>query len=255
MGDQQTVAAPFPTPPPFYKHFTKQNATRLRQARKEAGVSQTSNDSDETKRDIDITSLPPELRYLIPPPPPANGKWRSFGLELDLNPPEATLESAGIEQLYPDHPSVKLNPQAHLVTLMRSLLASFVSILGKLSQDPELADKEVPNLHTIALNAHDLINQYRPHQARETLILLMEERVEKMRAEIKAIGEAKEKVAGLLGSLQAGADAQDTSSTTKRVQDATEKEAAVTERRRAKQRAAWAALEELSGPRELDTND
>lgn len=48
---------------------------------------------------------------------------------------------------------------------------------------------------------HKVINGYRPHQARETLILMMEEQIEKVRGETKAVresvGRAREVVEGL----------------------------------------------------------
>ena len=40
---------------------------------------------------------------------------------------------------------------------------------------------------------HEIINGYRPHQARETLILMMQEQVEKVRAETKAVRESMER--------------------------------------------------------------
>jgi mediator of RNA polymerase II transcription subunit 7 len=55
---------------------------------------------------------------------------------------------------------------------------------------------------------HDLINQYRPHQARETLILMLEERIEKLRGEIRAIGEAGEKMEGAFKQLRETGEAQ-----------------------------------------------
>lgn len=70
------LSAVFPAPPPYYKHFTKQNVTKVRQIRKEAA---TNGDQ------VDVSSLPPELRYLIPPEPPADGRVKNnFGSVLDV---------------------------------------------------------------------------------------------------------------------------------------------------------------------------
>ena len=46
-----------------------------------------------------------------------------------------------------------------------------------------------------------MINAYRPHQARETLIELMEEQIRKGREEIKICDEAKVKIKQALGGL------------------------------------------------------
>lgn len=199
MEEQSAAAAaPFPTPPPFYQHFTKQNLSRLRQLRKEASAtkSQTTTDGaqDPTQTDIDVLSLPTELRYLIPPQPPQDGRYKSFGAAFDLQAPAETLSSQGIEQLYPPHASVKLNPQPHLLALTRSLLTTFLSLIGILSKNPELFESKVEDLQTMMYNIHELINEYRPHQARESLIMMMEERVEKLKDETRRIEAATKTV-------------------------------------------------------------
>lgn len=78
MADQaqaRMLSAAFPTPPPYYKHFTKQNVTKVRQIRKEAATN---------TNQIHVESLPAELRYLIPPEPPADGRYKSFGAQHDV---------------------------------------------------------------------------------------------------------------------------------------------------------------------------
>lgn len=78
MADQaqaRMLSAAFPTPPPYYKHFTKQNVTKVRQIRKEAATN---------TNQVDVESLPAELRYLIPPEPPADGRYKSFGAQHDV---------------------------------------------------------------------------------------------------------------------------------------------------------------------------
>lgn len=200
---QQQLISPFPAPPPFYKHFTKQNRDRVQQLRREAGASQ--NDGAK-EHDIDTTTLPPELGCLVPPPPPSTSKFTVFGHEIDLQAPQPTLAEAGIEQLYPEHPSVTTTPQPHLIALSRSLLTTFLSLTGILAANPELYEERVLDLQAIVFNMHSLINQYRPHQARESLIMLMEDRVEKMRAETRAIEEGREKVAKLLEGMKQHAD-------------------------------------------------
>lgn len=190
MAEQHnTLAAPFPAPPPFYKHFTKPQTAQLRQLRTEAASS--ANDGG-GKPALDILSLPPELCYLIPPVPPVERRYQTFGAAIDLNAPDATLEDAGIEQLYPLDPAVILNPQPQLLALARSLLTTFLSLVGVLSQNPtEFYPARVENLQTIMYNIHDLINRYRPHQARESLALMMQERIDVLREETRRIREAR----------------------------------------------------------------
>lgn len=215
MAEKPQTKANFPTPPPFYQHFTKNNLDQLRQIRKEQGIPQPG--AEETRptssietKGLDPTTFPPNLRYLVPPPPPADGKWRTFGAEHDLNAPDPSLEEAGIEVLFPSDPSVKLNPQPYLLSLARSMLTTFLALTGTLSEDPTQYEDRVIDLKTIVTNMHHLINQYRPHQARETLILMMEERIEKLRGEIKAIGESGERMEGVFKGLQESGGSQDT---------------------------------------------
>ncbi|KAK5124984.1 hypothetical protein LTR85_001174 [Meristemomyces frigidus] len=250
MAEQPRMAAPFPAPPPFYKHFTKQNTAQLRQLRKDAGVpahhDQDATTTTDQRPNLDILSLPPELRYLIPPQPPTDNKFKAFGIPHDLNAPSPTLADLQIEQLYPSHPSVRLNPQSHLISLARSQLTTYLALVGAMSQDAEQWPPFAEDLETITFNMHDLINQYRPHQARETLIMGMEERVARMKGEIGRIGEAREKVAQLLQGLEdAGSGpwrpAGEVDVRVDRGEDAAER------KRKARQRAAWAALEQEMG--------
>lgn len=88
LMDEQTQArgptAPFPEPPPFYKHFTKQNVSKLRELRKEAAKNRTEGTDEPEQGDIHVLSLPAELRFLVPPEPPSDGRYRSFGALHDV---------------------------------------------------------------------------------------------------------------------------------------------------------------------------
>ncbi|KAI5371069.1 Putative mediator complex, subunit Med7 [Septoria linicola] len=251
MAEEQQLVAPFPAPPPFYQHFTKQNRNRLRQLRKEAAAASSSNTDNAAaeKQDIDILSLPAELRYLIPPPPPSTTKFTVFGQEIDLEAPEPTLAEAGIEQLYPSDPSVKTNPQPHLIALARSLLTTFLGLIGVLAANPELYEERVSDLQAIMFNMHSLINQYRPHQARESLIMLMEDRVARMRAEIRGVEEGKERVGKLLEGMKSSEVAlkgEGAGEDVKKV-GMESVEDVLSKKRVERQRATWAMLEAEMG--------
>lgn len=86
QAQARMLSAAFPTPPPYYKHFTKQNVTKVRQIRKEAATN-----SDQ----VDVGSLPADLRYLIPPEPPADGRYKSFGAQHDVRIYSVDKESKG----------------------------------------------------------------------------------------------------------------------------------------------------------------
>lgn len=248
MAEQARMAAPFPAPPPFYKHFTQRNTAQLRQLQKDAGLpAHRDRDAPPNPEQTNVLSLPPELRYLIPPLPPTSNKFTTFGITHDLNAASPTLADLEIEQLYPSYPSVRLNPQAHLISLARSQLTTFLALVGAMSQDAEQWPPFTSDLETITFNMHDLINQYRPHQARETLIEGMRERVERMRAEIGRIWEAKEKVAELLKGLEEAGVEGRRDGRDGVVEVGSGPVDVVAEKRQARQRAAWAALEQEMG--------
>jgi mediator of RNA polymerase II transcription subunit 7 len=146
MADQQQpLKAPFPPPPPFYKSFTATNLAQLRKLRKESGT-------DAESTDLNVLNLPPELRCLIPPQPPADGTWTSYGTALTTKDEQTSLADSGIEQLYPSSEDAQINPQPHLIALARSLLTTFLSLVGVLSRDPTLYAGRVEDLQTISYN-------------------------------------------------------------------------------------------------------
>ncbi|KAK4957895.1 Mediator of RNA polymerase II transcription subunit 7 [Elasticomyces elasticus] len=225
MAEGDRPKALFPAPPPFYNHFTTAKLTHLRDLRKQ-------------DPNLDILSLPTELRYLIPPPPPQTSTFNAFGAVRSLDAPPQTLASVKVEQLYPDHASIALNPQAHLISLARTQLTVFLTLIGNLSQNPaEGWEQETTELDEITMNMLGLVNGYRPHQGRETLILQVEERIERLKAEMDAIKLARGRVEEVVGELSSDVPHEkhpDTAESSK-----TDGEMA---RRKAKQRAAWAAL-------------
>jgi mediator of RNA polymerase II transcription subunit 7 len=68
---------------------------------------------------------------------------------------------------------------------------------------PELFESKVEDLRNLFINAHHLLNLYRPHQARESLIMMMEEQLNHSREEIKQMDKVKSDIEGILEQLQA----------------------------------------------------
>lgn len=62
--------------------------------------------------------------------------------------------------------------------------------------------EKTADLETILFNMHHLINEYRPHQARETLCLRMEEQLERTRRETEENRKAAVKVEDILARLE-----------------------------------------------------
>jgi len=206
MAEQQqanALAAAFPSPPPFWQHFTPENLSRiaaLRAASTPDGKGGALLDAARAR----LLDLPPELRFLQPPEPPAEGVYRCFGDIYNLNEELPSLEEQGIEQLYPT-PTIlegKHSDRAFILKrIAKSLLLNFLELVGILSVNPEQYEDKIKDLRTLFINFHHLLNEYRPHQARESLILMMQDQLDRSRAETEGILRMKERVESLLDVL------------------------------------------------------
>ncbi|RZC40695.1 mediator of RNA polymerase II transcription subunit 7 [Asbolus verrucosus] len=136
---------------------------------------------------IQVSSLPlPPMQYISQytdemvrrgraprPPPPIQDTYHMFGNA--FNTEESIirpLESQGIKRLYPLH----FDRRRELKKLNQSLLANFLDLLDLLvncPDSPRRAEK-VEDLSLLFIHIHHLLNEFRPHQARETLRVMME---------------------------------------------------------------------------------
>lgn len=88
-----------------------------------------------------------------------------------------------------------------LKRIAKSLLLNFLELVGIMSVNPEQYQEKIQDLRTLFINFHHLLNEYRPHQARESLIQMMQNQLDRSRAETQGIMEMKEKVEGILEGL------------------------------------------------------
>jgi mediator of RNA polymerase II transcription subunit 7 len=92
--------------------------------------------------------------------------------------------------------------------ISKSLLLNFLEFVGILSVAPEQFEPKLEDLRNLFINAHHLLNLYRPHQARESLILMMEEQLDRTREEIREMDRAKDRIEQLLQQVRSdGMDA------------------------------------------------
>ncbi|OJD31441.1 rna polymerase ii mediator complex protein [Diplodia corticola] len=228
------LSATFPAPPPFWKQFTSDNRARLKEL-------QQQNAADEgAALPPRIPDIPVELRYLQPPEPPANGKYRSFGDPYDINTALTSLRNMGVEQLYPSPPSSPSSPSqqqqhhqqqadrdssdpttttttrqqpqpiqsqwtldraSYIKKMAQSLLLNYLELAGLLAQDPARWQDKYEHMQTLLFNAHHLINEYRPHQARASLIAMLEEQLARRREEVDGVRRMGERIEGVLAGL------------------------------------------------------
>ncbi|OAR05659.1 hypothetical protein LLEC1_06650 [Akanthomyces lecanii] len=219
MEEQEAVSlsSTFPNPPPFWKDFTTDKIARYEQLRKEHDEddSEKTTENEGFKPQARINNLPEELTHLQPPAEPTDGRWRVFGDQYMLNDQLPTLEEQGITNLPAAGQSSAKDAKHYdrafeLKRLSKSLLLNFLELTGALSRSPSHAEAKVQDLRTLFINMHHILNEYRPHQARESAIEMMQDHLDRTRTETLAIRTQVDKAKRLLeglGSLGIGESA------------------------------------------------
>lgn len=140
-----------------------------------------------TNEGLQVSSMPiPPMQYVKlytdenvrrgtapQPPPPLNDSYSMFGNvftteDCIVN----SLESQGVRRLY----STKdVDRKRELKKLNHSVLVNFLDLLDFLikSPDSEKRVEKIGDLNLLFIHMHHLINEFRPHQARETLRVML----------------------------------------------------------------------------------
>ncbi|KFH43983.1 Mediator of RNA polymerase II transcription subunit-like protein [Hapsidospora chrysogenum ATCC 11550] len=207
MADQEephSLASTFPNPPPFWKDFTPENIARIEELRSRAQGHD--GDGGETPP-ARIPGVPEDLTNLQPPAEPKDGRWRVFGDHYMLDDKLPTLEEQGITNLALTHPArtatnVDVGDNStgtgtgtythhdhalELKRLVKSLLLNFLELVGTLASNPAHAADKVEDLRTLLINTHHALNEYRPHQARESAAEMMQYHLDRIRGETAAV--------------------------------------------------------------------
>ncbi|KAI1648991.1 MED7-domain-containing protein [Daldinia loculata] len=220
--DQVLVSSTWPPPPPFWRDFTPENLTRINELRKQEAEKEGLDDVSKVR----LQGLPRELRNLQPPPEPTDGVWRVFGDTYKLKDELPRLEDTDVKPLFPnpeerDQDGKHFDRALILKRLAKSLLLNFLELTGLLAINPEAAEEKTQDMRHLFLNFHHLINEYRPHQARESLISMMQAQLDRTRAETNAIRDAKDKAERImegLGSLKIEYELVDKLTTSKKTE-------------------------------------
>ncbi|CCH44466.1 Mediator of RNA polymerase II transcription subunit 7 [Wickerhamomyces ciferrii] len=191
MAEESLISSLYPPPPAYYKFFTNENLEQFKEIKNNHKV-----EDDE----LHIPEDKKELEFLIPPRPPSGDTYRSFGNLWNV-------KEMGIPQLYQesnipnDEEDSKIKIE-ELKRLLKSLLLNFLEIVGVMSVAPDQFATKIEHIRTILINIHHILNEYRPHQSRESLIFLLEKQVETKKDEIKEIErvckEVETKIKGLI---------------------------------------------------------
>ena len=149
------------------------------------------------------------------PPPPLHDSYSMFGNvftteDCIVN----SLESQGVRRLY----SAKdVDRKRELKKLNHSVLVNFLDLLEFLikSPDSEKRVEKIGDLNLLFIHMHHLINEFRPHQARETLrVMLHVQKRKRLQLAEKFHGHLEKVQETIQEALTALPDQDDSDSTT-----------------------------------------
>lgn len=215
-GDE-LISSLYPPPPPYYKYFTDENVEKLAQWKKSnqgtrSAVSRSDSENENgtgeeqhgNETGAEVTG---ELKFLVPPKPPLGTHYRNYGNVWSFEDKLPSLKEMGLTQLYQDEDSTITSRAKieELHKLLDSLLLNFLELIGVVSIEPEKFHFKIEDLKLILININHILNLYRPHQSRESLIMLLRRQIESKRLEISEINsisnEVKTKINKLLENL------------------------------------------------------
>lgn len=193
----ELISSLYPLPPPYYKFFTDSNKTKY---------------DEWLKSESDEAAVPPgDLRFHRPPSAPTGEQYRGYGSVWALVNKLPSLKELGWKQLYSDEDE-KITSQTkidELHKLLDSLLLNFLELLGSVSKEPAKFYVKIEDLKLLLINMNHLLNTYRPHQTRESLIVLLKKQIEKNLKDMNEIDEAmdlvKKRISKLLSANSTGA--------------------------------------------------
>lgn len=122
-------------------------------------------------------------------------------------------------------------------------MLNYLELVGTLSVNPTDFPDKIQDITTLFLNAHHLINEYRPHQARATLINMMETQLEQKRAEIENVRAMRSKIHALAASIEKDTEGEAQAAALKAERPTIEDS---DNARREEQRLMWEALDKHS---------
>ena len=176
--NEDLISSLYPPPPPYFKFFTEENRAKLEAWQK-----------DHDGKEQLVPEPPGELKFLVPPKQPEGTHYRGYGSLWSFEDKLPSLEDLGWKKLYEsvDDQDTSRAKIHELHKLTDSLLLCFLELIGIMSIDPQQFHVKIEDLKLILININHILNTYRPHQSRESLIMLLRQNIEQKRSEITEI--------------------------------------------------------------------
>ncbi|KAI3743300.1 hypothetical protein L1987_61006 [Smallanthus sonchifolius] len=130
------------------------------------------------------------------PPPPIQGTYLLYGSSYTTDDVLPSLEDQGVRQLYPKDPNLDFKKE--LRSLNRELQLHILELADVLIERPSQYARRVEDISLIFKNLHHLLNSLRPHQARATLIHILELQIQRRKQAVEDIKRRREEAQRLL---------------------------------------------------------
>ncbi|KAK4391898.1 Mediator of RNA polymerase II transcription subunita [Sesamum angolense] len=116
------------------------------------------------------------------------------------------LEEQGVRQLYPKGPNIDFKKE--LTALNRELQLHLLELADVLVERPSQYARRVEDISLIFKNLHHVLNSLRPHQARATLIHILELQIQRRKQAVEDIKRRREEAQRLLKEALGTLDGQ-----------------------------------------------
>ncbi|KAJ3160989.1 Mediator of RNA polymerase II transcription subunit 7 [Geranomyces variabilis] len=191
------VTTAYPLPPRFFTLYTDANVAKFPQYQRDRTETDKATDPfskavtaatkaiEDGEKDANVKDQHHQMRVFLHPPRPIQGAYSMFGAEHTTD-GKKTLRELGIPQLYPDGP---LDFKPALKNLVHALPSELLKYLQIVITQPEEFETQKEALWHLLQNIHHVINEFRAHQARDMLSIVMEEELRKKRDMVTRIKE------------------------------------------------------------------
>ncbi|CAN6875257.1 unnamed protein product [Brassica oleracea] len=116
-------------------------------------------------------------------PSPSEGTYVCFGGNYSTEDVLPSLEEQGVPQLYPNDSIVDYKKE--LRSLNRELQLHLLELADVLVERPSQYAKRIGDISSVFKNLHHLLNSLRPHQARATLIHIVELQIQQRKQAVE----------------------------------------------------------------------